>query len=181
MRYLITVTVCLICLSCATQPYLPEVQTASDVDLSRYQGTWYEIARLPAWFQRDCMESMATYTLDETGNVAVINECVTKKGEKKRAFGTASVVDSETNAKLEVLFDNWFSRLFPSLTKGKYWILYLDPDYQTVIVGTPDRKYLWIMARTPELEEAAYQELVDLSQNMGFNTSALRRVRKGKQ
>jgi apolipoprotein D and lipocalin family protein len=105
--------------------------------------------------------------------VAVRNECLTTTGKPKVAYGTASVVDRQTNAKLEVVFDNWFSRLFPFLTKGKYWILYVDQAYQTAIVGTPDRKYLWILARTPRIEEERYRDLVSRCQILGFNTDRL--------
>ena len=159
--------------SCAASQSVPELSTVASVDLTRYQGTWYEIARLPAWFQKECTQSKATYKLLGSGDVAVRNECLTTKGKSKVAFGTASVIDEQTNAKLEVLFDNWFSRLFPFLTKGKYWILYLDPEYRTVIVGTPDRKYLWIMARSPELNGETYQELVRRAQELGFETDRL--------
>jgi apolipoprotein D and lipocalin family protein len=173
MKPAITVLLCLVCASCATNQSAPELQTATSVDLTRYQGTWYEIARLPAWFQKGCTQSKATYKLLESGDVAVRNECLTTTLKPKVAFGTASVKDKQTNAKLEVVFDNWFSRLFPFLTKGKYWILYLDAEYQTVIVGTPDRKYLWIMARTPKLEGETYQELVRRAQALGFETDRL--------
>ena len=176
MKPAITVLLCLVSASCATNQSAPELKTATSVDLTRYQGTWYEIARLPNWFQKKCIQSKATYKLLESGDVAVRNECLTNTGKSKVAFGTASVVDKQTNAKLEVVFDNWFSRLFPFLTKGKYWILYLDSEYHTVIVGTPDRKYLWIMTRTPQLEEQMYQQLVGRCQELGFNTNRLIRA-----
>jgi len=173
MKPAITVLLCLVCASCAASQSAPELPTATSVDLTRYQGTWYEIARLPNWFQKGCTQSKAIYKLLESGDVAVLNECLTTTGKPKVAFGTASVVDKQSNAKLEVVFDNWFSRLFPFLTKGKYWILYLDTEYQTVIVGTPDRKYLWILARTPQLEEQMYQQLVRRAQALGFETDRL--------
>ena len=173
MKLAATALLWLICASCATAQSVPELPTVTSVDLTRYQGTWYEIARLPAWFQKECTQSKATYELLESGDVAVRNECLATTGKPKVAFGTASVVDKQTNAKLEVVFDNWFSRLFPFLTKGKYWILYLDPEYQTVIVGTPDRKYLWIMTRSPQLVEETYQHLVRRAQALGFETDRL--------
>ena len=173
MKLAATALLWLLCASCATNQSVSELPTVTSVDLTRYQGTWYEIARLPAWFQKECSQSKATYKLLESGDVAVRNECLTTTLKPKVAFGTASVVDKQTNAKLEVVFDNWFSRLFPFLTKGKYWILYLDTEYQTVIVGTPDRKYLWIMARTPKLEGETYQELVRRAQALGFETDRL--------
>ncbi len=145
--------------------------TVARVELARYQGTWYEIARLPMWFQRNCLRSQATYGILETGEVSVLNECDTGSG-KDSIRGRARVVDAKTNARLEVLFDNWFSVFIPSQPQGNYWILYLDEGYQTVIVGTPDRKNLWIMARTPVLDEAQYAKLVGVARGLGFETES---------
>ncbi len=146
--------------------------TVSRVDLARYQGTWYEIARLPMWFQRNCLRSQATYGILETGEVSVLNECDTADG-KVSIRGKARAVDAKTDAKLEVRFDNWFSVFIPSQPQGNYWILYLDDAYRTVIVGTPDRKNLWIMARTPAVDEARYAELVKIARGLGFDTDKL--------
>lgn len=171
MKQMILILACLMCAHCAA--HHPPLDTMEKVDLNRYQGRWYEIARLPNWFQKECIRSRAIYRLTEGGTIAVLNECDTASGSQKAVRGTAAVVDTETCAKLEVVFDNWFSRLFPFLAKGKYWILYLDADYTTVIVGTPDRKYLWIMARTPDLDEAVYQDLVTRCAARGFDTDLL--------
>lgn len=146
--------------------------TVARVELARYGGTWYEIARMPLWFQRNCLRSQATYGLLETGEVSVLNECDTGGG-KDSISGRARVVDAKTNARLEVLFDNWFSVFIPSQPQGNYWILYLDDGYQTVIVGTPDRKNLWIMARTPAIDEAQYAKLVEIARGLGFDTEKL--------
>jgi apolipoprotein D and lipocalin family protein len=173
MKPAIGMLIIFLCTSCAAGRSAPEMETVPAVDLTRYQGSWYEIARLPAWFQRGCTQSKATYSLLESGKMAVTNECVTAKGTHKVAHGTAHVIDTRTNAKLEVIFDNWVSRLFPSLTKGDYWILYLDPEYRTVIVGTPDKKYLWILARARTLDEETYQELVGRCRELGFDTDRL--------
>ena len=164
--------------SCATGPSGTSLETVPAVDLQRYQGKWYEIARLPNRFQKDCKASTATYELLASGRVSVLNECTTESGKREIITGSASVVDEKTNAKLEVVFDNWFFSLFSWLIKGKYWILYLDPDYQTVIVGTPDRKYLWIMARTPTMDENTYQELIQYVEKLGFNGAILIRERQ---
>ena len=146
--------------------------TVARVELARYGGTWYEIARMPLWFQRNCLRSQATYGLLETGEVSVLNECDTGGG-KDSIRGRARVVDAKTNARLEVRFDNWFSVFIPSQPQGNYWILYLDGDYRTVIVGTPDRENLWIMARTPAIDEARYTELVGIARGLGFDTEKL--------
>jgi apolipoprotein D and lipocalin family protein len=147
--------------------------TVARVELARYQGTWYEIARLPMWFQRNCLRSQATYGVLETGEVSVLNECDTAGNGKVSISGRARAVDAKTNARLEVRFDNWFSVFIPSQPQGNYWILYLDGDYRTVIVGTPDRKNLWIMARTPAIDEARYTELVGIARGLGFETEKL--------
>jgi apolipoprotein D and lipocalin family protein len=146
--------------------------TVSRVELARYQGTWYEIARLTMWFQRNCLRSQASYGLLETGEVSVLNECDTAGG-RESIRGTARVVDAGTNARLEVRFDNWFSVFIPSQPQGNYWILYLDEAYRTVIVGTPDRKNLWIMARTPAIDEAQYSKLVEIARGLGFDVDKL--------
>lgn len=175
MKRTMLVLACLVACGACTAHHRP-LETVSEVDLARYQGTWHEIARLPNWFQKECIRSRATYRLTEAGEITVLNECETSPGSLKAAHGTAVVVDRETNAKLNVVFHNWFSRLFPFLAKGKYWILYLDDDYTTVIVGTPDRKYLWILARTPDLDEAVYQDLVRRCAALSFDTTRLIRA-----
>lgn len=100
--------------------------TVPSVDLARYAGAWYEIARLPMWFQRHCVSSKAVYTLRPDGAVGVHNECVTDRGGVDQAEGVATVVDTATNARLTVVFNNFFARLFGSSREGNYWILALD-------------------------------------------------------
>jgi len=145
--------------------------TAPSVDLKKYQGKWFEIARLPAWFQKECARSTATYTLRADGTVAVKNECSTHGGQEKSIRGTARVVDAKSNAKLVVTFDNWVGKL--GLAKGDYWILHLEPGYEAAIVGTPNRRYLWILARQPELSAARYAKLTGIARARGFDTARL--------
>jgi len=165
------------CARVSTEPELPTLQTVTSVDLTRYAGTWYEIARLPMWFQQDCVASQAIYTLLENGNVGVKNSCLTTSGDQKQAQGVATVVDENTNAKLYVEFDNWAAKLFSGWgsapTEGNYWILYLDQGYRTALVGTPDREYLWVLSRTPTLDKAAYEKLVNLGKQKGYLTANL--------
>jgi apolipoprotein D and lipocalin family protein len=157
----------------ATARAAEPLNTVGQVDLERYQGEWYEIARLPAWFQRKCLQSTARYRLAGPDRIAVTNRCPTRGGDVDVATGTATVVDRETNAKLEVIFDNWFSRLFPGLTKGDYWIIHLDDEYSRVVVGTPDRDYLWIMARDPSLKAEDFERLVAVASEQGFEVDEL--------
>jgi len=166
----------LLCLACSTAPALPELVTVPHVDLRQYLGKWYEIARLPAWFQKGCLQSTATYGLDASGHITVLNECLMKDGTRKSASGRAFVVDRQSQAKLEVVFDNWFSRIFPGLVKGKYWILYVDPGYRNAVVGTPDRKYLWFLSRNRTVEDATYAEFVRFAESRGFRTDRLIRA-----
>ncbi len=162
--------------ACAGPPPLDPSRlppTVPRVELARYQGAWYEIARLPLWFQRNCLRSQATYGLLESGEVSVLNECDTEGGGKESIRGRARVVDEKTNARLEVRFDTWFSVFIPSRPEGNYWIFHLDEEYRTVIVGTPDRKNLWIMARTQAVDEACFAKLVEIARSLGFDTGRL--------
>jgi apolipoprotein D and lipocalin family protein len=152
--------------------------TISQVDLARYAGTWYEIARLPMWFQRHCVDSKAIYSTRPGGKIGVHNECITDTGGIDQVDGMATVVDQETNARLQVVFENWFARLFGSSRMGNYWILDLDPDYRTSLVGTPDRRYLWILSRSPHLDESTYQHLVERARQLGFPVSDLIRTQR---
>ena len=145
----------------------------SQVDLTRYTGTWYEIARLPHFFQDGCINSRAEYRLNEDGTLAVINRCERRDKPAKRAEGVARVVDADTNARLKVRFFNWFSNLFPWLTEGDYWIIHLDDNYQVAMVGAPDREYLWILSRTPTLDPDDTAALVDKARELGFPVSEL--------
>jgi apolipoprotein D and lipocalin family protein len=166
----------LLATACGTRGPQPDLPTVAQVDLARYQGTWHEIARLPMWFQRGCVRSNAQYRLDADGTVRVLNRCTTADGGEKRADGRAYVTDPATNAKLEVEFDSWFSRLFPGVARGAYWVVHLEPDYSVAVVGHPSRDYLWILAREPALPDDRYAALVALAARLGFPTEALVRA-----
>jgi apolipoprotein D and lipocalin family protein len=125
------------------------------------------------WFQRHCVDSKAVYTARPDGKMGVHNECVTDKGNTDTADGVATVVDMKTNARLNVVFDNWFARLFGSSDEGNYWILDLDAEYRAALVGTPDRRYLWILARSPGLDEATFQRLVSKGRELGYPVDKL--------
>ncbi len=143
------------------------VQVVPAVDLTRYVGKWYEIARLPAWFQRDCTgDTTATYTLRPDGKITVLNECRKADGRMKSAKGVAKLASKEgPNSKLKVTF------FWPFY--GDYWILDLDPEYRWAVVGEPNRKYLWILSRTPELDREVYEQLVERAAKQGYDVSRL--------
>lgn len=169
---------CLSLLACVGPSPKDTLPTVASVDLARYAGTWHEIARLPMWFQRHCVDSKATYTVRADGAIGVRNECVTDTGGHDKVEGVATVVDPSTNARLRVVFDNFFARMFGSSREGNYWILALDSDYQIAMVGTPDRRYLWILSRSHQLDEPTYQRLVEQAKRLGFPvTDLIRRHR----
>jgi apolipoprotein D and lipocalin family protein len=150
--------------------HLPPLTTVPSVDLQRYLGKWYEIASFPAWFQRDCTGTTATYALRDDGRIDVLNRCRkhTLDGPVDVSQGQARVVDRSTNAKLEVTFFRPFW--------GPYWIIVLDSDYQYAVVGHPSRDYLWILSRTPTMAEALYAELVAKVRALGYDDTRLRRT-----
>ena len=177
-RTLGTAFLCLLLSACAATTHRGTLPTVPSVDLGRYAGTWYEIARLPMWFQRHCVDSKAIYTNRPYGTVGVHDECMTDRGGVDQVEGVARVVDTTTNARLTVVFDNFFARLFGSSREGNYWILALDPEYRTAMVGTPDRRFLWILSRASQLDNGIYRRLVDQAKQLGFPVSDLIRARR---
>jgi len=147
----------------------PPLAVVPGVDLSRYAGTWYEIAKYPNRFQRGCVGATAEYTLSPDGKrVEVVNRCrEIDTGKVRSVRGKARVVDPTTNAKLSVTFFWPFS--------GDYWILALGEEYEYAFVGTPDRKYLWFLARTPTIGDDLYGRLVDLARARGFDPARIER------
>jgi apolipoprotein D and lipocalin family protein len=148
-------------------------KTVAQVDLQRYQGTWYEQARLPLFFQRNCAQSEALYELQEGGTIGVTNSCRTYDGDMQQVQGQAVPQVPGETSKLWVRFDNWASTLLPGLTKGEYWVLYLDGDYQTALVGHPNRKYLWLLTRDQELSAQSRATLLEEARNRGYDTNEL--------
>ncbi|MAZ48103.1 MAG: hypothetical protein CME65_06050 [Halobacteriovoraceae bacterium] len=157
--------------------FFPEVQAANEirpvdyVDLDRYQGLWYEIYRYPNSFERGCGSVTAEYNLKTNGSLKVVNTCVSENGSVKKANGTAFVVDQESNASLKVSFVPFFQRF--GLFAGDYNVLYLDSEYEFVMVGSKDRNYLWFLARKPYLseEDATLLRMQAISQ--GYDPSKL--------
>lgn len=158
--------------ACASAPTKPP-PTAPRVDLAKYAGTWHEIARLPMPFQKAGDAATAIYTAKPDGNVGVHNIATRPDGTKREIRGTATVLNPGVNTKLAVRFDTWFGPLIPVPEEGNYWILHVSPDYQEALVGTPDRQYLWILARKKSLSAAAEAALVAKARDLGFKTESL--------
>lgn len=139
--------------------------TVKQVNLARYMGRWYEIASFPNKFQRGCRCSTADYRL-QGKKMLVVNRCY--KGEPPRlseARAKAWPLAASGNSKLKVQF------FWPF--KANYWILYISPGYQQAIVGTPDRKYLWFLARKPVITASDYRKLRLIAQRKGFAINKL--------
>lgn len=146
-----------------------DLPTVEKVDLSKYAGTWYEIARLPNSFEKGLECVTATYSLKSNGKIQVLNKgFAAKKGKYKTAKGTALVPDPAYPGRLKVTF------FWPFY--GNYHILELDKDYQYALVGDPSRKYLWVLARNKTLEDSIYTELMDHAKSMGFDTDQVVRI-----
>jgi len=172
-------------LICLTQLVLPgmgiagdqqALKTVSRVNLNHYVGTWYEIARLPNWFQDQCAGDVtAEYKRLDDGNIQVINRCRDEKGQMDEANGVARVVDTSTNAKLEVSFVSVFGwRLF----WGDYWILDLGEDYEYVVVGMPSRKYAWILSRSTQLTPGVWDRTRQVLLRAGYDPEKLVKTRQ---
>ena len=143
------------------------LETVNFVDLSRYVGEWYEIARYHHRFQEGCVGSKATYSLRDDGKITVINECYDKSfsGKLRSVKGKAWVVDKETNARLKVSFFWPFA--------GDYWVIDLSQDYEYAVVGHPNRKYLWILSRKPVMDEEVYKSILARLQKQEYDTAKL--------
>ena len=142
------------------------VTTVNAVDLDRYVGLWYEIAKIPNRFQKQCVRgTTAEYTLREDGRISVVNQCFKKDGDIDEAEGIAKIEDTDSNAKLKVSFVSFIGwRPF----WGDYWVIGLDKEYQWAVVGTPDRKYGWVLARTPTLDDDAMEEIFAILERNGY-------------
>jgi len=164
-----TLLALLLLAGCAVPQPGPETpRTVAAVDLPRYLGTWYEVARFPNRFQdgrrHPCTAVTATYTAREDGRIGVLNRCLDAGG--REAHGRAYVVEGSNGARLRVSF------LWP--IHGDYWVIGLDPEYRWAVVGTPRREYLWILSRAPRLQPAEMAAAEAAAREQGFDLSRLR-------
>ncbi len=168
-RTIIFAVLCPVFLGGCASSKMPELKTVPKVDLSRYLGLWYEIARIDQTFQKGCVASTAEYSLKDDGRIKVLNKCRkgTVDGEEKSAEGVAWVVDRETNAKLKVSFFWPFS--------GKYWIIDLEPEYKWAVVGDPGREYLWILSRSPEMDDETYEGIMKRLKEQLYDISKIKK------
>jgi apolipoprotein D and lipocalin family protein len=158
----------------------PPLRLVQSVDLERYSGVWYEIARLPNKFQEKCVGDVtATYTVKSKDRLKVVNQCRKKNGELTTAEGVARRASDEgPNSRLQVRFAPSFLSFLPFVW-GDYQIIELAPDYSYALVGEPGRKYLWILSRSPQMDEATYIKLKDAAAAQGFDVTRLSRTKHG--
>jgi apolipoprotein D and lipocalin family protein len=158
--------------ACAMQPAgraaeAAPLQAVAAVDLDRYAGRWYEFARLPNWFERDCHGVTAEYARKPNGEISVVNTCRKggPAGPVDRIEGRARVVDAATNAKLQVAFfwEFW----------APYWVIDLDPDYRWAIVGEPSGRYFWILTRDAVPAPALQADLLARAERLGYDRARL--------
>lgn len=142
------------------------------LDLNKYLGRWYEICRLPLrWEDETATDITANYSRSEAGNVRVDNRCFDEEGKPSQAIGEAIPRD-DANSRLKVTFLPEYIRWIP-FTKADYWVLRIDPEYRTALVGTPDRKYLWVLSRQPQLAPDVTREYLAEATRQGFDLAQL--------
>jgi len=147
------------------------VAAVARVDLNRYVGKWFEIAAFPMYFQRNCVgDTTAEYALAPDASVSVTNRCRTESGFDE-AEGKATVVEGSNNARLKVSF------FWPF--RSDYWVIGLDPDYRWAVVGNPNRRYLWILSRTPQLPQESLDAALKAAADQGYDLKQLRYTAQG--
>lgn len=143
-----------------------------EMDVHRYGGTWHEIAHLPMFFQRKCVADItATYTPRPDGKVGVRNACATRDGRQIVSQGTARAVAGHPG-RLEVRFvPDWLA--WAPMVWAEYWVLELDPEYRWAVVGGPDRKYLWVLSRTPTMQRSVFEGIRERAARRGYPVANL--------
>lgn len=162
--------------SSVTPAVPPAVTPIASLDVPRYMGVWYEIAKYPNRFQKQCAgDTTARYTLQPGRTVQVINRCRRADGQADQAVGSARQLGAADSPKLEVRFAPRWLSLLP-MVWGDYWVIDLDADYQLAAVSEPKREFLWILARTPSVPRQAYDALLERLERQGFDLSKLQKT-----
>jgi apolipoprotein D and lipocalin family protein len=146
--------------------------TAGPVDLKRYAGKWYEVARIKNRFQRNDESAIAEYGLIDDTRLHVRNTATSRAGKTRSIDGIAEVVPGSDGSKLRVKFGG-LAALAPVPASGNYWIIDLDPRYRSALVGTPNRKYLWILARVPLPDAGTLNTYMTEADRLGFPTDKM--------
>ncbi|HEY8587219.1 MAG TPA: lipocalin family protein [Rhodanobacter sp.] len=146
-------------------------QPVPSLDLHRYAGKWHEIARLPMYFQRKCLDGVvATYTPNPDGTIHVHNSCRTAKGPM--SVNGIARISHDQPAALQVRFAPAWLTWLP-MAWADYWVIEVDRDYQWAVIGSPSRKHLWILARQPFMDHALFNQLRDHAGQRGYLVNRL--------
>jgi len=170
---LLGITLALLHIQAQAQAPDTSVKTIASLDVPRYLGTWYEVAKFPNWFQKKCVgNTKAVYSLRPDGNLRVLNSCKQADGDTSEAEGTARQIGAKDSPKLKVRFaPAWLS--FLPMVWGDYWVIDLDAQYQLAAVSDPKREYLWVLSRTPQADPKAYDDLLRRLQAQQFDVRKL--------
>lgn len=166
MKKLLLLPLLFVLIQCKSQTMLPDqtINSTFNFELENYLGTWYEIARFDHSFERGLQNVTATYSIRPDGKIKVLNQG-SKDGKHKTAIGKAKPEAKGTNRNFEVSFF-W-------IFYAPYNILELDENYQYALIGSNSPNYLWILSRTPKMDQTTYQKLLDIAQKRGYDTSKL--------
>jgi apolipoprotein D and lipocalin family protein len=174
---IITLTAAVVTMAQASQP--SELKTVGMIDLERYAGNWYEIAKYPNRFQKQCVgNTTATYTLKTGGKFEVLNKCRIQGQSVDAAVGEGKIGDKKNNSKLKVRFAPGFLSWLPFVW-ANYWVIDLGPNYEYAVIGEPKREYLWILSRTSTMDEATYAAIVAKVESMGFDSKRIVKTPQG--
>ena len=169
-------TLAVAAVAAAAAPDQAPLRVVPQLDYQRYSGRWFEIARLPFRYEKDCASDVtASYAPRPDGRITVINRCVRASGTVQEATGVARRVDGQPPSVLKVRFAPAVLSFLP-MVWGDYQVIALGPDYDYAIVGTPDRSLMWMLSRTPGMDPALYNALTSQAQAQGFNVAALIRT-----
>jgi apolipoprotein D and lipocalin family protein len=163
----------LMCSATSHAQSLPPVQTIASLDVPRYMGTWFELAKFPNVFQRKCVsDTRAVYTLNADNTVQVFNRCRIQDGSTIEALGQAKQMGNATSPVLKVRFaPEWLGWL--PLVWGDYWVIDLDDQYQLAAVSDAKREYLWVLSRSPKIDQTRYAALLQRLKQQGFDLDKL--------
>lgn len=176
LKHAILCLACWLCTAAGAAQALAPLPSIASLDVPRYMGVWYELAKFPNRFQKKCVaDTSASYSLQPDGGVRVLNACRLANGEMQQALGQAHPVGGPDSAQLRVRFaPAWLSWL--PWVWGNYWVIDLDEGYQLVAISEPRREYLWILARSPVVPEERYAALLERLSRMGLDVQRLERT-----
>lgn len=167
MKFLLIIPLLLLMLSCKEEKAHP---TVDYVDLDRFMGDWYVISIMPNMFEKKAVNSIETYEMTDKGDIEITYTFFkgSREGKKKVMHPKASVYNKETNAEWRVQF------FWP--VKFPYLVIWLDEDYETTVIGVPNRKYAWIMSRSPEIDKEHYREILSYMKATGYDVDKLMEI-----